>query len=150
MCGKCERPICTRCLVNSPAGTRCRECSALRSSHLYKFSPLLLLLEAVIATAAGVLGYFLQDQIGFFFFFIFFLAPMYGCAVAELILKIIGRKHGTMVELVGTAAFVVGGVAPSLVYAFLGHSAIILVQDWRAFLAIGLAASACFGRLKYF
>lgn len=26
-CGKCERPICTRCLVMSPAGVRCKECS---------------------------------------------------------------------------------------------------------------------------
>jgi len=26
-CGRCERPICHRCVVISPAGTRCRECS---------------------------------------------------------------------------------------------------------------------------
>jgi hypothetical protein len=26
-CGKCERPICERCVVLSPAGTRCQECS---------------------------------------------------------------------------------------------------------------------------
>ncbi|MBL8086671.1 MAG: hypothetical protein JNM85_01215 [Chthonomonas sp.] len=26
-CGKCDRPICTRCTVLSPAGTRCTECS---------------------------------------------------------------------------------------------------------------------------
>lgn len=26
-CGKCDRPICHKCVVMSPAGTRCRECS---------------------------------------------------------------------------------------------------------------------------
>lgn len=26
-CGRCEVPICTRCTVFSPAGTRCRACS---------------------------------------------------------------------------------------------------------------------------
>ena len=26
-CGRCERPICTRCAINGPAGIRCRECS---------------------------------------------------------------------------------------------------------------------------
>lgn len=26
-CGKCDRNICDRCVVISPAGTRCRECS---------------------------------------------------------------------------------------------------------------------------
>jgi len=25
-CGKCERPICTRCVINGPAGIRCPEC----------------------------------------------------------------------------------------------------------------------------
>ncbi len=26
-CGRCETPICPRCTVNSPAGTRCRACA---------------------------------------------------------------------------------------------------------------------------
>jgi hypothetical protein len=26
-CGRCERPICTKCLVMSSAGVRCRDCS---------------------------------------------------------------------------------------------------------------------------
>lgn len=25
-CGKCERPICTKCMINGPAGIRCKEC----------------------------------------------------------------------------------------------------------------------------
>ena len=26
-CGRCERPICTRCMVMSPAGIRCKDCA---------------------------------------------------------------------------------------------------------------------------
>lgn len=26
-CGKCDTPVCPKCVVLSPAGTRCRECS---------------------------------------------------------------------------------------------------------------------------
>ena len=29
-CGRCEKPICTRCAVHGPAGVRCRECSRNR------------------------------------------------------------------------------------------------------------------------
>lgn len=29
-CGKCERPICPKCLVLSPAGVRCKDCSRNR------------------------------------------------------------------------------------------------------------------------
>ncbi|RYG85913.1 zinc-ribbon domain-containing protein, partial [bacterium] len=26
-CGRCERPVCTRCAINGPAGIRCPECA---------------------------------------------------------------------------------------------------------------------------
>lgn len=29
-CGRCERPLCTKCLVLSPAGVRCRDCARNR------------------------------------------------------------------------------------------------------------------------
>lgn len=29
-CGRCERPLCPRCMVHSPAGVRCRDCSRNR------------------------------------------------------------------------------------------------------------------------
>lgn len=29
-CGRCETPICTRCMVHSPAGVRCRDCARNR------------------------------------------------------------------------------------------------------------------------
>ncbi|MBS1723205.1 MAG: zinc-ribbon domain-containing protein [Armatimonadetes bacterium] len=28
-CGRCERPVCTKCVVLGPAGPRCRDCSKL-------------------------------------------------------------------------------------------------------------------------
>jgi hypothetical protein len=29
-CGRCEKPICTRCTVHGPAGVRCRDCARNR------------------------------------------------------------------------------------------------------------------------
>ncbi|MEQ1822969.1 MAG: hypothetical protein ABL949_10690 [Fimbriimonadaceae bacterium] len=29
-CGKCERPICTKCVMMGPAGIRCRECGKMK------------------------------------------------------------------------------------------------------------------------
>lgn len=26
-CGRCERPVCTKCAINGPAGIRCRDCA---------------------------------------------------------------------------------------------------------------------------
>lgn len=30
-CGRCERPICTRCMVMGPVGPRCRDCARNRT-----------------------------------------------------------------------------------------------------------------------
>jgi ribosomal protein L40E len=30
-CGRCEKPICTKCMVNGPAGQRCRECAKTKT-----------------------------------------------------------------------------------------------------------------------
>ncbi|MBL8064588.1 MAG: zinc-ribbon domain-containing protein [Chthonomonadaceae bacterium] len=38
-CGRCGRPVCTKCVVLGPAGSRCRECS--RSSVAYRPAALL-------------------------------------------------------------------------------------------------------------
>lgn len=35
-CGKCDRPICTRCVVMSPAGVRCKDCAR----HSVAFRPM--------------------------------------------------------------------------------------------------------------
>jgi hypothetical protein len=38
-CGRCDRPICTRCVVMSPAGVRCTECAR----HNVAFRPMAVL-----------------------------------------------------------------------------------------------------------
>ena len=37
-CGRCDTPICPRCLVQTPVGTRCRNCARLRPSPPYDVS----------------------------------------------------------------------------------------------------------------
>ncbi len=137
-------------MVPGPAGTRCPECASLRASHLYKVNPLLLVAQTAVGVAAGLIGGFLVDAIGLFFFFIFFAAPAYGGAVAELMLRVVGRKRGGLVELIGTSAFVVGGILPILFSAIAVHSFFVILGDWRQLLGIGLAAGAVYGRLRYF
>jgi hypothetical protein len=84
-----------------------------------------------------------------FIFFIFFLAPAYGAGVAELILRIIGRKQGKLVEILGVTMFVIGGMIP-IIHDVTLFGMRALLEDWRQFLGIGLAAAALYSRLKFF
>lgn len=35
-CGRCEKPICTKCLVIGPAGVRCRDCARNKVSTRWR------------------------------------------------------------------------------------------------------------------
>ena len=108
-CGKCERPICTRCSIVGPAGVRCRECASLRGSTLYKVSPGRLVLAAALGLIVGVVGAEILFHVGFFMFFI---GPAYGVAVAEAVSRASGHKMGPAILGIGIASIVIGfGVA---------------------------------------
>src|SRR5215210_8661586 len=61
-CGRCDTPICPRCLVMTPVGARCRGCARLRAHPVYDVRPLHYLRAlgaglAVATVGAYVLGY---------------------------------------------------------------------------------------------
>ena len=35
-CSKCGKPICTRCIVQTPVGARCRECANVQRLPIYQ------------------------------------------------------------------------------------------------------------------
>ena len=37
-CGRCDTPICPRCLVETPVGARCRKCANVRRLPTYSVS----------------------------------------------------------------------------------------------------------------
>jgi hypothetical protein len=148
MCGRCERPICVKCMVSGPAGMRCPDCASLRGTHLYKVEPLHLVILTLIGIVGGAAGVAIINEIGWIYFVIF-LSLAYGGAVGELMLRSIGRKHGPVVEITGTASFIIGGLLPLAFEVLIFHSFFILAGHWIALIALGIAASACFSRLKY-
>lgn len=55
-CGKCDRPICPKCTIQTPVGARCPECAKLNRLPTFKVSPLDYAKAATvgIALAAGL------------------------------------------------------------------------------------------------
>lgn len=114
-CGKCGKPICPKCLVQTPVGMRCSECAELKSLPTYQLSTGYYL-RAIgagigIALACGFvwLGIY-QIPLPFIFFFRLFVAAGAGYAVGEVISLSVNRKRGT-----GLA--IIGGVSAALCYA---------------------------------
>ncbi len=114
-CGKCGKPICPRCLVDTPVGQRCRECG-LQKSPLYQVPLPLLMVGIVVGVIGGIIGGMIGSRLQFF---VFFLAPVIGTFVGEAVSRAIKRKHSPALALVTAIAIGLGALAGPLRLALL-------------------------------
>lgn len=107
-CSKCEHPICDRCSVSTPIGSRCPDCAAVRRVPTYTLS------LAVAVKAFGVgLGAVLALVIAWvcigatlkpiFPLYLLFLAGS-GYLVGESISLAVNRKRGPWLQVVSGAS----------------------------------------------
>ncbi len=109
-CGKCDKPICPDCLVIGPAGARCRECAAIRSSPLFQVPGNRLALGIVAGLAAGTLGGYVVAAARHFGFMLFWIGLFAGTGIGEAVLRAVKRKRGPKVELTAGAGATVGSI----------------------------------------
>lgn len=115
-CNKCGKPICPKCSVRTPVGYRCRECmqqqqqvfeTAVWSDYLIAG-----VVAAPLAALAGLLSFWLG-------FFVLFLGPAAGGAVAEVVRWAVRRRRSRYLGWVAAGAFVLGCL-PLFAFPLLG------------------------------
>jgi hypothetical protein len=115
-CGKCDKPICPRCMVPTPVGARCRDCAGLDKLPTFRVSTRYYLIAAGTALGMAIAGgaawgliEWAIGRIGLIFSLSLLLAPAAGYAIGEVTSLAVNRKRGT-----GLA--VVSGIAAALSY----------------------------------
>ena len=53
-CSKCEKPICSRCAILTPVGSRCRECAGIRRFSAFDAKPIDVMRALVAALFVGL------------------------------------------------------------------------------------------------
>ena len=105
-CSRCEKPICPKCLIQTPVGARCRDCAQINKSPVYTMT------NAVMARAAtaSVVGGVVMGLIWGFVLLPFsfgFLSILVGAGLGYAFTRMMefatGRKRGPVV--VGFAIF---------------------------------------------
>jgi hypothetical protein len=103
-CGKCEKPICPRCMIQTPVGARCRECARLYKLPTYQVSGMhyIRAIAAAIGIAGvcGVLWGLLDNFIPFLYIFNIVLAGGVGYACAQIISLAVNRKRGVGLAII--------------------------------------------------
>ena len=147
-CGRCETPICPRCLVQTPVGARCRDCAGVSRIPTYNISPLMLArgLGAAIASgvAIGAAWGYLLGGIGGFGFFSFFIGLAIGWAIAESIGAATNRRMGPPLAAVAVLGAVICYVTRNIVLDF----PLLPQGDIGGYIAVGIAAFFAASRLN--
>ncbi len=107
-CGRCGKPICTRCMIFAPVGVRCRECAQLRRLPQYTLTPRVYarVIPSAVALAL-VAGFVLSFVPG-----VGFLGGIaVGFIVGEGLRRASGYKQGRAMEIIAGATVVLSVMA---------------------------------------
>jgi hypothetical protein len=134
-CGRCETPICPRCLVMTPVGARCRDCARLRRLPMFDVKPIHYLRGLAAGIAVAAVGAVVLASIPRLGFFGLLLLAGLGYLVGEAATAAANRKRGTGLALAAAAAVPLGMA--------LGRAVLLLVAGGgRVDAASALAAGA--------
>jgi hypothetical protein len=104
LCSRCEKPICARCVVQTPVGGRCRECAQVKRSPFRVVSPTLWARAILYGTGAALASGLLIAELGARFRLFGFLLLGIGYLVGEAVSR--GARGRVSRELV----FLAGGL----------------------------------------
>ena len=111
-CGKCGKPICPKCMVQTPVGARCPDCAKLYKLPTYRVSTRYYLRAIGTALGMAVVSGVIWGVVGMlvpFFFLNILLGAGVGYAIGEVVSISVNRKRGK-----GLAA--IAGVAVAISY----------------------------------
>ncbi len=123
-CGKCGKPICPRCMVETPVGARCPDCAGVRQLPTYRFSARYYLIAAGAALGMALAGGIAWGVIEWavpFFSLNLLLAPAVGYAISEVTSLAVNRKRGTSLAIIGAIALIISYLVAIWFTGFLSH-----------------------------
>ena len=151
-CGKCGKPICPRCMVQTPVGARCPECARLyrlptysiSSNHYIKAAAAALGMAIVIGVVWGIIESYLP-----FRFFTLIIGAGIGYAIGEVTSLSINRKRGGWLPIIGGLAVVICyGITYIADWLMAGYFIFSTSRVIFTLLAIGIGAYVAVIRLR--
>ena len=154
-CGKCDKPICPKCLVHTPVGARCKECANVRRSPIYEVSAFYYVKAAGaglgLALAGGVVWALLRGVP----FASIITSIIVGVAIGEGISRVTNRKRGMGLQVIAAvsviaSSFVGKAIQAAFFYDLSGQSfaRYVLSVDLYLLLFLGVGVFYAVGRLR--
>jgi hypothetical protein len=147
-CGKCNTPICPKCMVQTPVGARCPDCAHLYKLPTYRVSTKYYLIAAGTALGMAIVCGIAWGAIEWvipFFSLNLLLAPGTGFAIGEVVSRSANRKRGTGLAIVGGIAV---AISYFVTFLFPGGLPLSLFNILYHLIALGLGIFIAVTRLR--
>ena len=143
-CGKCGKPICPKCMVQTPVGARCPDCAKLYKLPTFRV-PFGYYLRAIgaalgMAIVCGIVWGVISGFVPFFFLNLL-LAAGVGYAIGEVVSLSVNRKRGRGLAAVAGTALVISYLVCIFSFGRLPLGIFSIVLDLVA-LALGIFFAA--------
>lgn len=135
-CNRCNKPICTRCAVQTPVGYRCKQCVGQQQSAFYTGGTVDYAIGAGLALVLGGIASYIVMMLGAWFFALI-LGPTIGIGIAEAVRFAVRRRRSKYLWAAVGGGILVGSV-PSLLLALSGLWALVSLG---LFLVLAIGAS---------
>ena len=147
-CGRCGKPICPRCLVQTPVGARCRECARLYklptfrvpAAYYFRAAGAALGLGAVTGLIWGVINSLVP-----FFYLNLLLAAGAGYAIGEVVGLSVNRKRGRWLALTGSLGVVIAYLVNIFTFGSIPFSPFRVILD---LVGLGIGVYVAANRLR--
>ncbi|HET6477555.1 MAG TPA: B-box zinc finger protein [Dehalococcoidales bacterium] len=131
-CGKCGKPICPKCMVQTPVGARCPECARLYKLPTYRVSTLFYLRAAGtafgMALVTGVIWGVVNQFIPFFYLNLLLSAGV-GYAIGEVVSLSVNRKRGRGLAVVAGTGVAISYLVSTLLFLGLPYGLFHIIID---------------------
>jgi hypothetical protein len=145
-CGRCETPICPKCMVMTDVGARCPNCAPARKLPQFEIGPLFGLRAAAAAAVAGaglgaIWGALFYD---FGLFFMIFAGLGLGYGVAEPVSWATNRKSGTTLQVIAAGGVILAYFVRNIV----AGEALLPANDLGGWVTLVIGAVVAVNRLR--
>jgi len=146
-CGRCETPICPKCVVMTDVGARCPDCAPRRRLPQFEVGPIYLLRGVGAAVAAGgALGLawalILPGQYGLLGILI---GAGLGYGIGESVSLATNRKLAPALQVTAICGVALAYIIRNLIWA----DAVLVVDDLYGFIVVATAMVVAVGRLRF-
>lgn len=123
-CNKCDRYMCAECVVQTPVGYRCKQCTRQHEDAFFKGNTNndLRAFGATLILSALVTG--IISAIGFGLFIAIILGFPIGGAISEASIRALDHKRTRNSGNIATAGAVLGGLLGGVIYWFLKYDSV--------------------------